>query len=80
MASRLDFVKFSAEGAEARVLAGMRRLLHECRPILLVGFHNEAGWAGRAELLREHCHLYDMDGRRLKPTSERGYHALPIPE
>ena len=61
----LNFVKIDVEGAEAKVLTGMRRLLHEARPIALVEFHDEVGWAGCGELLAEHYHLYDMSGGRL---------------
>lgn len=82
LGERLDFVKIDVEGAEALVLVGMRRLLQEVRPAVLVEFHDEAGWAGRVELLTARYHLYALDGRRLDPTRDtvRLYHCLALPE
>lgn len=48
--SCLNFVKIDVEGAEAKVLSGMRRLLMESRPLIIIEFHDEIGWAGRHEL------------------------------
>jgi len=78
--SHLDFVKIDVEGAEARVLTGMTRLLREARPVVLVEFHDEVGWAGRAELLAARFHLYDMNGTRLDPGCQRVYHVLALPQ
>jgi FkbM family methyltransferase len=79
--SRLNLVKIDVEGAEAQVLAGMRRLLREARPVAIIEFHDEAGWAGRKELLAAAYDLYDMSGRRLDPVRDvqRVYHCLALP-
>ena len=79
--SRLNLVKIDVEGAEAQVLAGMRRLLREARPVALIEFHDEIGWAGRRELLAAAYDLYDMSGRRLDPVHDvqRVYHCLALP-
>lgn len=80
--SRLDLVKIDVEGAEAQVLAGMRRLLRETRPVAIIEFHDEVGWAGRQELLAAAYDLYDMSGRRLDPVRDvqRVYHCLALPQ
>ena len=76
----VDLVKIDVEGAEAEALAGMRRLLRENRPALVIEFHDEAGWAGRQELLDADYDLYEMDGKRLSPSDpERRYHCLALP-
>jgi FkbM family methyltransferase len=80
--SRLNFVKVDVEGAEAQVLVGMRRLLRESRPVVLVEFHDEVGWAGRKELFEAGYHVYDMSGRQLDPVQDvqRIYHCLALPQ
>jgi FkbM family methyltransferase len=78
--ARLDFVKIDVEGAEAKVLAGMSRLLRESRPLALVEFHSEAGWAGREHLMAAGYYLYDMNNRKLAPDSQCVYHVLALPE
>lgn len=79
---RVDFVKMDVEGAEAQALCGMRRLLRQSRPFVVVEFHSEAGWAGRRELFAMDYCLYDIrDGRWLasKLDFERVYHCLAAP-
>jgi FkbM family methyltransferase len=77
--SPLDFVKIDVEGAEGAVLRGMRRLLREQRPALVIEFHDEQSWADRAELLDAHYTLYDLGGRPLRADAERAYHCLALP-
>jgi FkbM family methyltransferase len=79
--TRLELVKIDVEGAEGQVLAGMRRVLREARPVLVVEFHDEAGWEGRRELLEAGYDLYAVDGTRLEPRRdlEREYHCLALP-
>lgn len=81
--SCIDFVKMDIEGAEVQALSGMRRLLRDCRPIVLVEFHGEEGWASRAELFTMKYCLYDVESRHwLKddPDMLPVYQCLAVPE
>jgi FkbM family methyltransferase len=77
----VDFVKVDVEGAEAGVLRGMRRLLHELRPVVAVEFHTEAGWAGRSELLDAGYRLETLAGEPIDagPEAQRVYQCLARP-
>lgn len=77
----VDLVKIDVEGAEGDVLAGMRRLLREGRPEVVLEFHNETGWQGRYELFDAGYDLYEISGVRLDPAKdvERRYHCLALP-
>jgi len=63
--ARLDLVKMDIEGGEAEALPGMSRLMREARPIVVLEFHREAGWAGVQALLEANYQLEDLDGRPL---------------
>jgi FkbM family methyltransferase len=79
--SRVDLVKMDIEGAEADALLGMRRLLGESRPLVLVEFHDETGWAGRAELFSADYDLYSIGDRRWLTRDgdvPRVYHCLAV--
>ncbi|MBP1465732.1 FkbM family methyltransferase [Candidatus Chloroploca sp. M-50] len=80
----VDFVKMDIEGAEGLALAGMRNLLRNQRPTLLVEFHNSETWAARAELLSASYDLWSLEGtQRIKiaPGDEkRAYHCLAVPK
>jgi FkbM family methyltransferase len=78
--SRLDFIKIDIEGAAASALAGMRRLLCEIKPTLLIEFHDEIEWAARSELYSVGYELLDLNGRRLDPEKDtsRIYHCLAV--
>lgn len=79
--SVLNFIKIDIEGAEALALRGMRRILRELRPVVLVEFHDESGWSGREELVAARYNLYDTKGRQLNPgkDAQRVYHCLACP-
>jgi FkbM family methyltransferase len=76
-----DLVKVDVEGAEAQVLAGMRRLLREARPAIALEFHNNEGWAGRRQLFNADYDLYTAAGHHLDPelSIERVYHCVALP-
>jgi FkbM family methyltransferase len=80
--SHLDCVKIDVEGAEGEVLAGMRRLLRETRPAVVIEFHDEAGWRGRYELLDADYDLYAIGGTRIDPNRdvERHYQCFALPQ
>ena len=79
--SPVHFVKIDIEGAGALALRGMRRILQESRPVVLVEFHDENEWSGRGELLVARYDLYDMKGNKLDTTVDerRVYHCLACP-
>jgi FkbM family methyltransferase len=73
---RLDFVKIDVEGAEGLVLAGMRRVLRDQRPVVAIEFHDEDGWAARRELLDVGYGLAGTDGSPVDPEGARVYHVI----
>jgi FkbM family methyltransferase len=81
-AQPVDFIKIDIEGAEALALSGMRRVLRESQPVVLIEFHDAAGWLGRRELFEAGYGLRDVvTGRWLDPdrATERVYHCLAVP-
>ena len=81
--THVDFVKIDIEGAEGQALVGMRRILRESLPIMLIEFHYEEGWETRAELLGLGYHLFDLQkGKWIDPLIDiaRVYHCLAVPE
>lgn len=77
--ARLDFVKMDIEGAAALALAGMRRLLQESQPVMIIEFHNDAEWEGCAGLREFNYELFDLNGRRVDSNARRIYHCLALP-
>ena len=76
----LEFVKIDVEGAEGLVLAGMRRVLREARPVLAVEFHDDEAWLRRSELVDAGYALSRPDGSRIDPDGARAYHVIARPE
>ncbi len=76
---RIDFIKIDVEGAEALALSGMRRVLREARPIIVIEFHNEDGWAGRHELFSAGYSMYDLNGGLVKTNDKRRYQCVALP-
>lgn len=76
---QLQFVKIDVEGAEGLVLAGMQRVLREQRPVVAIEFHDDAGWAGRRELLEAGYRLSGTDGSPVDPDGPRIYHVIARP-
>ena len=75
----LNFVKVDVEGAEGLVLAGMRRLLREERPVLAIEFHDDEAWEARHELLDAGYALSRSDGSPIDPVGSRVYHVIATP-
>jgi FkbM family methyltransferase len=66
-----DLVKMDVEGGEADVLAGMRRLLAEKRPTLLVALHGTDQWTRCRGLFDEAGYgIRDLAGEVVDPASE----------
>lgn len=78
-AETLQFVKIDVEGAESLVLAGMRRVLDEQRPVVAIEFHDEEGWAGRRRLLEAGYVLTMPSGSPVDPDGSRVYHVVALP-
>lgn len=66
-----ELIKIDTEGAEARVLSGMRRLLEKYRPIVFVALHGMEQSQICVQILESvHYLLYDLGGRPLSGLSE----------
>ena len=65
--ARLELVKMDIEGAEATAIPGMRRLLREAQPIVLLEFHREVGWPAVEELRACGYQFEELDGREIDP-------------
>jgi FkbM family methyltransferase len=76
----VHFVKMDIEGAGKLALPGMRRVIHEHRPAMLIEFHDEPEWAARRYLLEEGYGFFELDGRRFDASegAERRYQCLAI--
>jgi len=77
----IDFIKIDVEGAAAMVFAGMQRILRESRPTLLVEFHDNVEWDGRAKLFNADYTLHHLDGQEINPdlSTSRVYQCLAVP-
>jgi len=80
-AKRLDFVKIDVEGAEVKVIPGMKKLLHEKKPILVVEFHSAEAWKARSFLLEANYRLLAIeDGKDISNSSEKSsVHVVACP-
>jgi FkbM family methyltransferase len=72
----VQFVKIDVEGAEGLVLAGMRRILLEDGPTLVIEVHGEEQWRACERLRDVGYVLSDLRGRVAKPGDPRLYHML----
>ena len=79
--SQLDFIKMDIEGAEARAMLGMKKILTRTRPVILLEVH-DAGWAALDELLAADYVLHYLE---LKPVTsdqmraQRITHCVAVP-
>jgi FkbM family methyltransferase len=67
--SRLDLLKMDIEGAEARAVPGMRRLLREAQPVVVLEFHREVGWPAIPALQEAGYSFSTLAGDALEPFS-----------
>jgi FkbM family methyltransferase len=63
----LDLVKMDIEGAEAQAIPGMRRLLREAGPTIVLEFHREVGWPAIPALTDAGYTFSSLDGEPLEP-------------
>ena len=78
----VDLVKMDIEGAEAKALPGMKRLLTETRPVIVLEFHREAGWPAIETLITCGYEFEDLAGVRFeapKNAEEVPYHLVARP-
>jgi len=75
---RIDFIKIDAECAEAIIFEGMRNILKNQKPALIIEFHDDTGWAGRKILTDAGYQLFTLDFEPVSPDSERIYHCAAI--
>lgn len=77
---RIDIIKLDIEGAEALAISGMKRILQNSRPVLMVEFHNDEGWQGAYELHEADYEFYDVNaGVWFDSLITRIYHVLAVP-
>jgi len=78
----VHFVKMDIEGAAVLALAGMRRLLNEQRPVMLIEFHDDPEWTARQHLLDAGYTLFELEGRRVEAPDEaqRRYQCIALHE
>ena len=77
---RIDLLKIDVEGAAMKVLAGMRRILRESRPLIIIEVHNNSEWEGRKHLLDAEYTLFDLKGKRLADTGNFVFHCVAVPK
>ncbi len=70
--ARLDLVKMDIEGAEAVAVAGMRRLLEQTRPVVVLEFHAPVGWPAIGLLFDAGYRLESLDGAPLPQPASPG--------
>lgn len=77
---RLDFIKMDIEGGESKAIPGMKRLLMETRPVLLIEVH-EGCWRDIHEIPAFDYLLCDPAGRPVQSLADQGRlnHCIAIP-
>ena len=82
---RLNLVKMDVEGAEHLVLKGMVHCLRTMRPLVIIEFHDDTGWAGRKYLQENDYRLWAIyhNGQVINDwvdyNHDRIYHCMGVP-
>ena len=78
---RVNLVKIDVQGAETLGFRGMRRILRECRPVLVIEFHNDDAWVDRQILIDTDYRIFNIHGELVDSglSTPRQYHALALP-
>ncbi|MCC6682293.1 MAG: FkbM family methyltransferase [Phycisphaeraceae bacterium] len=78
---RIDVVKIDVEGAEWLVLAGMKRILPQHRPRLLIECHTADNWKACAALTQLGYQLFDLQQQPLDAAADYpATHLVALPE
>ena len=77
--SPVHLIKIDVEGAEVGVIAGMRSLMAEQKPICLVEFHNPEAWLSRKVFVEAGYQIFELGGRPVPVESEWMLHVLLWP-
>lgn len=81
--SPINLVKMDIEGAEVIAIPGMKRILDEKRPLVIIEFHNQDAWDTRKILYDSDYTIYDLYHNLWLEKSmeiERHYHCLCVPD
>jgi FkbM family methyltransferase len=76
---RVDLVKIDVEGAGAKVLAGMTRVLREARPLVVLEIHDAAEWEGKSYLETAGYALHSLHGKKLNGPPPFVFHCVAVP-
>ncbi len=77
---RIDLVKIDVEGAAVEVLSGMRRILRNSRPLIVIEVHNNSEWAALKHLEDDEYTLFDLKGKRLAYAGDFVFHCVAVPK
>jgi FkbM family methyltransferase len=76
---KIHFVKIDVEGAGGQVLEGMRRILSESKPLIVMEVHNAAEWAALQQLRKADYTLLDLNDRQLQESDTIMSHCVARP-
>ncbi len=77
----LNLVKIDVEGASGDVLDGMRRILRDDRPLLVLEAHHHKEWeSSRACLIEAGYQIVTLQGRPMEQAAEFVFQYLAVPK